>query len=566
MEANLWMQWSRQAEQDPAMDAIIHWVDDKPGFRWRRDELLLEATRVAAWLKGQGVKAGDVCALIIRHDPRFYPLYLGVVRLAAIPAVLAYPNARIHPDKYVDGLVGMSRRSGLDWVLTEKDLKPVVGSLVSRPDSSVKGILLPLEEEWPVQPEDLLDPLDVDPESPCLLQHSSGTTGLQKGVVLSHAAVLGHVQSYAESLNLQASDRVVSWLPLYHDMGMIAAFHLSLAAGIPLVQMDPFQWVSAPGLLFEAISREGGTLVWLPNFAYNILADRVHDDDLKSVRLDGVRLFVNCSEPVRCESHQRFLERFAGAGVRPTMLGACYAMAETTFAATQTVPGSQAQVIHVDRDELARGRAVLLNPSAVSAKGYVSSGRPIRGCELSVMSEDGTDLGPGQVGELVIRSEWMFDGYRNNPEDTQRSLRDNRYFTGDYGFNLDDEWFVIGRKKDIIIVAGKNLYPEDIEHALVGLKGVIPGRVVAFGIENGKSGTEEVAVVAESEVVDQKDRKALERDIVRACMAVDVTLSKVFLVPPRWLIKSSAGKPSRKANKQRVLEDLLIAKEPTHDL
>jgi len=565
MEANLWMQWSRLAEQDPARDAIIHWVDDRADFRWRRDDLLREATQAAAWLKERGVKAGDVCALIIRHEPRFYPLYIGVVRLAAIPAVLAYPNARIHPDKYVDGLVGMSRRSGLDWVLTEQALEPVVGSLVSRPDSSVKGILLPLEGEWPVHPEDSLEPLEVDPRSPCLLQHSSGTTGLQKGVVLSHTAVLGHVQAYAEAVNLQPTDRVVSWLPLYHDMGMIAAFHLSLAAGIPLVQMDPFQWVSAPGLLFEAISREGGTLTWLPNFAYNILADRVHGDDLAAVRLDGMRLFVNCSEPVRSESHQRFLDHFAIAGARPSMLGACYAMAETTFAATQTEPGVPAKVLHVDRDQLARGRVV---PAAAngSTRTCVSSGQPIRGCDLFVVGDDGAILGPGQVGELVIQSEWMFDGYRNNPEDTRQSLRSNQYFTGDYGFTLGGEWFVIGRKKDIIIVAGKNLYPEDVEDALLGVQGVLPGRVVAFGLDDGTTGTEEVAVVAETEFRGEKERKALKRAILMAGMAVDVTISKVFLVDPRWLIKSSAGKPSRKANKQRVLDELLTTPRETHDL
>lgn len=564
MEANLWMQWSRQAELDPDKDAIVHWVDDRPGFRWRRGELLREAARAAAWLKGQGVKAGDVCALIIRHDPRFYPLYLGVVRLGAIPAVLAYPNARIHPDKYVDGLVGMSHRSGLDWVLTEKALEPVVGSLVTRPDSTVKGILLPLEEAWPTRPEDILGPLEVDPGSPCLLQHSSGTTGLQKGVILSHAAVLGHVQAYGEAVALQATDRVVSWLPLYHDMGMIAAFHLSLAAGVPLVQMDPFQWVSAPGLLFEAISQERGTLTWLPNFAYNILADRVHDDDLAKLRLDGMRLFVNCSEPVRKESHERFLERFADAGILPEMLSSCYAMAETTFATTQTQPGALARVVRADREELARGRVVPALTSS-SARDCVSSGRPIRGCELFVVGEDGRDLGPGQVGELAIRSEWMFDGYRNNPEETRRCLRSSRYHTGDYGFTLDGEWFVIGRKKDIIIVAGKNLYPEDVEDALLGVEGVLPGRVVAFGMEDAESGTEGVTVVAETEFLGEAERKALQRAIVKAGMAVDVTISKVFLVPPRWLIKSSAGKPSRKANKQRVLEELLSAKEAAHD-
>jgi len=172
MELTLWQQWARLAEQAPEQEAICHWQEDRPEVRWRRAELLREATRAAAWLQSRGVRPGAVCALIVRHHPRFYPLYLGVVRLGAIPAVLAHPNARIHPDKYVDGLEGMSRRSGLDWVLTERDLEPVVGALVSRPGSSVRGLLLPLETEWPTCPEGTLALPQVDPAAPCLLQHS----------------------------------------------------------------------------------------------------------------------------------------------------------------------------------------------------------------------------------------------------------------------------------------------------------------------------------------------------------------------------------------------------------
>jgi acyl-CoA synthetase (AMP-forming)/AMP-acid ligase II len=564
MELTLWQQWARLAEQAPEQEAICHWQEDRPEVRWRRAELLGEATRAAAWLQSRGVRPGAVCALIVRHHPRFYPLYLGVVRLGAIPAVLAHPNARIHPDKYVDGLEGMSRRSGLDWVLTERDLEPVVGALVSRPGSSVRGLLLPLETEWPTCPEGTLALPQVDPAAPCLLQHSSGTTGLQKGVVLSHAAVLGHVRAYADAIDLRPTDRVVSWLPLYHDMGLIAAFHLALALGVPLVQLDPFQWVLAPGLLFEAIAREAGTLAWLPNFAYNLLADRVPDAELAGLRLDHLRLLINCSEPVRSDSHQRFLARFGAAGVRPDMLGACYAMAETTFAATQTAPGAPAREVRVDRVARAQGRVV--PASGPDARVCVSSGRPVPGCRLDLVAEDGSEPGPGRVGEVVIQSPWLFDGYRGHPEATGQVLQDQRYHTGDCGFTLDGDWFIIGRKKDILIVAGKNLYPEDIEDALLGVAGVLPGRVVAFGLDDPATGTEAVAVLAETAVQGAPARRALRLAIVQAGMAVDVTLTRVFLVPPRWMIKSSAGKPSRNANKQRVLDDPHLAEEAAHDL
>jgi fatty-acyl-CoA synthase len=425
-----------------------------------------------------------------------------------------------------------------------------VGSLATGPESTIKGVLLPFESEWAeAKTIEQIEPRSSDPS---LLQHSSGTTGLQKAVVLSHEAVLGHVDAYGEMLHLSRDDKIVSWLPLYHDMGMIAAFQMPLALGVTLVQLDPFQWATAPVLLLQAISEERGTLTWLPNFAFNLLADRVHEEGLEGIRLETMRLFVNCSEPVRGDSHRRFVERFRHLGVRPEHLSACYAMAETTFAATQTTPGRAPATVVVDRGNLMEGCA---SPATEgSLRECVSSGKPIRGCELKVVDETGAQLDDGQVGEIVVRSQWMFSGYRHNEEETKLALRQGWYFTGDYGFTLQGEWFIVGREKDIIVVAGKNLFPEDIEDAVSDVSGILPGRVVAFGIDNAESGTEEVCVAAETELQGDKERKALQLAVQKAGMRIDVTISRVHLVPPRWLIKSSAGKPSRKANQQRILQ------------
>jgi acyl-CoA synthetase (AMP-forming)/AMP-acid ligase II len=170
------------------------------------------------------------------------------------------------------------------------------------------------------------------------------------------------------------------------------------------------------------------------------------------------------------------------------------------------------------------------------------------------VDETGAPLADGQVGEIVIRSQWMFSEYRNNYQDTTLALRDGWYFSGDYGFTLDGEWFVVGRKKDIIVVAGKNLFPEDIEDAVSAVPGILPGRVVAFGVDNEETGTEEVCVAAETELPGAAERKALQRAVQKAGMGIDITISRVYLVSPRWLIKSSAGKPSRGANRQRILD------------
>ena len=557
LEETVWWQWLSHARLTPEREAIIHWEAGEPPFRWRWGDLISTAEKFAHGLYINGIRPGEVCALIIRHHRNFYPVYMGVCGLGALPAVLAYPNTRLHPEKFRAGLEGMSRSSGLDWVLTERELEPVVRPLVTQSGSTIRGLQFPLEWSAEILASGASQ-LATDRRFPttCLLQHSSGTTGLQKAVALSHQAVLEHIRRYGKSIGINQEDKIVSWLPFYHDMGLIAAFYLALTHGVPLVQLDAFEWVAAPVMLLETISFERGTLCWLPNFAYHHMADRIHQEDLEKLRLDSMRMFINCSEMVRAESHDRFLQRFQFLGLKREALAACYAMAETTFAVTQTPPGAAAQVISVNREELARGRAQL-ETTPGKARLCVSSGAPISGCEIRVVAESAEDLTEHCVGEIAVRSVSLFEGYRNNPEKTAEVFRHGWFLTGDYGFLHRGECFVVGRKKDLIIVAGKNLYPEDIEDIVSRVDGVLAGRVVAVGVDDPATGTEQVWVIAEADLNGDHQKAKTQRAIVEAVMQIDVTVGRVFLMPPRWLIKSSAGKPSRKLNRDRALTELL---------
>ncbi len=556
---NLWERWEDNSRRFPHKDAIVHWKAGEEPFRWSFSELLKTANKFSVLLAKQGIKRDEVCAIIIRHNPMFFPLYLGVAGLGAIPAVLAYPNPRLHPDKFKSGVEGMSQRSGLDWIFTERDLEAIIAPLVTRDGSTIKGLHFPLEwdSEFDLSENEqkMLTEIrsSIKETDPVLLQHSSGTTGLQKPVLLSQRAVLDHVDNYALSVNLTEDDKIVSWLPLYHDMGLIAAYHLPLAYGITSVQVDPFEWVLAPSLQFEALSAEKATICWLPNFAYNFMADRIEDDEMEGISLETLRLVINCSEPVRNESHKKFVAAFEKYGFSPLALSASYAMAETTFAATQTSPGEPITTIEVDRESLAQGKVVDPIPGKTS-RICVSSGKEIPGCEVKIVDDKGNELPEHGVGEIIIKSVSMFDGYRNYPEKTAEVLKDGWYFSGDYGFKQDGELYVIGRKKDIIIVAGKNIYPEDVEDAIGTVEGIIPGRVISFGEDNVELGTEEISVVAETAYQDEKEKKHLIQRVREKGTSVDLTITHVYLVPPRWLIKSSAGKPSRKANKERITE------------
>jgi len=553
----LWKRWVLNARNTPDREAIVHWIGGEEAVRWTFKSMLDTARKFSVMIKKMGIKEGEVCAIIIRHNPFFYPLYLGISRTGALPAVLAYPNPRLHPDKFRQGIEGMSHRSGLDYILTERELEPLIRPLIDNSESTIKAVYFPLEwdldEEFNEKDDKEIESFSdlIKPTSPALLQHSSGTTGLQKPVVLSHRAILNHVKFYGESIKLSENDKIASWLPLYHDMGLIAAFHLPLACGITSVQISPFEWVIAPVLLLDAITKEKATMCYLPNFAYNILAEKIDEDELNEISLESLRLVVNCSEPVRDESHKKFIGKFKKYGLNMSALAACYAMAETTYAITQTEPGKEIKVVHVDRQELANGIVKQAENNSIT-RTCVSSGKLIEQCEVMIVDDNRNEVVEGLVGEIAVKSGSMFDGYRNYPEKTAEVVSNGWYFTGDYGFNFENEFFIIGRKKDIIIVAGKNLYPEDIEDTVNVVEGIIPGRIIAFGEEDHSMGTELVSVVAETKFEDEKERNRLRLNIIKAGMCIDVNIHKVYLVPARWLIKSSAGKPSRKANKERL--------------
>jgi acyl-CoA synthetase (AMP-forming)/AMP-acid ligase II len=226
-------------------------------------------------------------------------------------------------------------------------------------------------------------------------------------------------------------------------------------------------------------------------------------------------------------------------------------MAEATFAVTQSAPDSQLVVMAIDRTELAKGKASI--PADESeARLCVSSGTLLPGCDIRIVDDSGREIREGAVGEFAIRSVSLFDGYRNYPEKTAEVLRGGWYFSGDLGFQYGADFFVIGRKKDLIIVAGNNIYPEDVESAVSTVTGVIPGRVVAFGEEDIKMGTERLCVMAETGIADASGQKQLRIAILKAGMAIDVSIANIYLAPPRFLIKSSSGKLSRQANKVRV--------------
>jgi acyl-CoA synthetase (AMP-forming)/AMP-acid ligase II len=544
----IWRSWINSANRHPEKDAIIYWGIEGEISRITWGDLMDRALVWAARAIDAGVQPGEVCATLLPNGPGFAELYMGIVLAGAVPAVLATPNPRLHPDKFRDGLAGMLERSGFDWIVTGHELDAIIMPQLDRSRGSFRGVLYPAELSVRDMPPGQMFKEPVRSiEDACLLQHSSGTTGLQKPVVLSHRAVAKHLDIYCSAIEISERDRVVSWLPLYHDMGLITSFHLPLRRGLTLIQLDPIDWVRAPLSLLDAISTFGATVAWLPNFAYNLIAQRASEEDRMRLNLRSLRLLVNCSEPVRAASHELFLRTFETCGLTGSALGASYAMAETTFAVTQTPPGAAAKVLKVDPERLRVGE--VLPVADGNARSLISSGRALDHCAVQIHGSDGAIQPEGSVGDIVVASVSLFSGYRNRPEATAAVLQNGWYKTGDIGFNYQGELYVVGRKKDLIIVAGKNIHPEDVEDAVSAVDGVIAGRVVALGVLNEEKGTEEVFVVAETAAENEEERRKICNLILKAGLQVDVTIRSAILIAPRQLIKSTSGKPARSANR-----------------
>jgi len=391
-------------------------------------------------------------------------------------------------------------------------------------------------------------------ETIALLQHSSGTTGLKKGVKLSYAAILRQLESYGSALALRPGDRFVSWLPLYHDMGLIACWITPVYFGVPVVHIDPFEWLGRPELLLVLIERYNGTHAWLPNFAFEHLA-RVAAPVAGSVRLESMRAFIDCSEPCRAETFDRFAAAFAASGVQPYMLQCCYAMAETVFAVTQTRLDTPVRRIFIRRTAVAAGQRVEV--SACPGDGLspmLSTGKPIAGAAVEVLNSDGARLPEGHVGEIAVRASFLFSGYNHEPERTAARLRDGLYLTNDQGFLHEGELFILGRIDDVIIVNGKNVYAHDVEAVVAAVPGVKAGRGVALGLYDEAVGSEALVVVAErAETVAGPDID-VRRAISAAVFAtIGVKPVDIRLVEPDWLVKTTSGKVSRSENLRKYV-------------
>jgi fatty-acyl-CoA synthase len=525
-------------------------------------QLLRAASSFAQTLGREGIQPGEVVVLILQYGEDLVYSFWGAILHGAIPSIMPFLTEKLSPERYKADLSALISVTKPSAIVTYPEFEGEVRAALQGGDS-VRSVIVTdhIEAQADIDFSSLRGFQRI-PENIVLLQHSSGTTGLQKGVALSHQAVINQLNSYGESLGMTEDDVIVSWLPLYHDMGLIAGFLMPILSGIPLVIMSPFDWVRAPYKLLQSISKYQGTLTWLPNFAYNFCAQKIRDRHIEGMNLSSLRAVINCSEPVRWESHVAFYERFKDYGLKFEALQTSYAMAENVFGVTQSPLGSIPVVDEIDRESFMVER-VAKNPlDGRPSMKMMSSGQPLENVRVKVVGEDRNEVPERIIGELALQSDCMLTGYFNRPDLTEKAFRDGWYLTGDYGYISNGEVFVSGRKKDMIIVGGKNIYPQDLEALTYEVPGVHAGRSVAFGMFDETQGTEDVVVIAE---VDSQDTEEQQRiaDAIRLHVTKNsaIALRYVKVVGPQWILKTSSGKTARSANKEKFLLELQADRE-----
>ena len=537
---------------------ITYWVDEDERETVTFAEFLSRARRQASVLRENGVSAGERVVIIMPQGISAMTTFVGAMMLGAVPAFLAYPNFKVEPSKYRFGLAGVTANLRAKAVVIDDEFPDEMLGHVALGEEAK---LLRVGAGREAGGETAFEPGEIAPENLAFIQHSAGTTGLQKGVALTHGAVLRQIEHLRGVLKINDStDSIYNWLPLYHDMGLIACFMLPMVCHLPVVMQSPLDWVMQPESTLQIFTECKCTLAWMPNFAFQFVPRRTPQNRWAQYNLSSVRALINCSEPVRASSMQEFHEAFAAIGLKNSALQSSYAMAENVFAVTQSeVDGpSGPAVVWADGQEFRGAHRIVPVPERTAGTvSFTSSGRLLPGQLVRIASNSGAALDDGFVGEILVSGDCLFEGYYNRPDLTQKAIVDSWYYTGDLGFILNGELFVVGRKKDLLIIGGENIYPQDIEEIVGSHPAIHDGRVIAMGVYNPNLGTEEIIAVAE---VEHEEDLAKSREIegeIRSSVTsgLGVAVRTIFLKPPKWIVKSTAGKPARSTTREKLLRE-----------
>ncbi len=542
-------------------------------------ELYDAAQRCAAELARRGVPPGGRVSLMLPTSRAFFVSYAGILLAGAIPVPIYPPFRADRIEEYAERQAAILNNAGVCLLLTfrraesvAKLMKPRVRSLEAVADAEL--FLEAADKAKPPAPGALPAHLSGSRvrkgNDIALLQYTSGSTGDPKGVVLTHSNLLANIRAIGEAVQMTSEDVGISWLPLYHDMGLIGAWFTPLHYGTPLHVMSPLAFLTRPEKWLQAFHKHRGTITAAPNFAYELCVRKIADKDIEGVDLSSLRAALNGAEPVNPETLTRFEQRFAKYGFRREAQLPVYGLAEASLAVTFPPLNRGPRVDFIDRETFtAQGRAspVVDDPNAIA---FVSSGMSVPNHEVRIVDERGAEVTDRVEGFLWFRGPSATSGYYNNAAATEQlfpaGAAANDEFpwvnTGDRAYRADDEIFVTGRVKDIIIKGGRNLYPHEVEELAGRAEGIRKGCIVAFGLKDRSSGTEKLVVVAESRETEVARRSAIAAAVTQEIsQGLGLPPDRVELIPPGSIPKTSSGKLRREETRQLYVAGTLSNKK-----
>ena len=527
----------------------------RPHIRlWRGDdadrvitygELDRNARAIAHGLMKRGVSRGDRVAIMLPTEAAFFFTFFGVLFAGAIPVPIYPPFRRAQVEDHLRRQAGILRNAEARVLVTDEEIRRVGGLL--------RGLVESLEQVVTAAELGhdgvLATAIPADRDTVALIQYTSGSTGDPKGVVLSHANLLANIRAMGEAIEASSSDVFVSWLPLYHDLGLIGAWLACLYYGAPTTIMPPLAFLADPARWLRTIHRYHATLSAAPNFAFELCLKNVRDEDIAGLDLSTLRMVVNGAEPISPATIARFAERFAPYGFEPGAMGPVYGLAECSVGLAFPPVGRTPIIDRVMRTALARDG--IARQAAVGDKAaieFVACGRPLPRHEVRIVDEGGHELPERHQGRLQFKGPSVTKGYFRNEEKT-RGLFDGEWLeSGDLAYVAEGDVYITGRTKDMIKRAGRNVYPHELEEFVGGITGVRRGCVAAFPSPDPRTGTERLIVLAETRLTGPDELAQLRHKISEASASLlDLQPDEILLAPPHTVPKTSSGKLRRSA-------------------